>query len=209
MNHSITIDCRGLACPQPVLKTKGELDRPGVSPLQVIVDNPTARENVTLLARNLGHQVESAERDGLYYIDITRAATGAEGGTDATQQSTGPMKSGATSISQTVYFITTNTLGQGSPDLGQVLIKSLFATLAEQPAPKAILLLNTGVHLALEGSPVLELLARLAESGTEVLACGTCLDYYRVREKLALGIVSNMYEIHSRLDQAAKVITVA
>ncbi|MEW5952404.1 MAG: sulfurtransferase-like selenium metabolism protein YedF [Bacillota bacterium] len=208
MSNITILDCRGLACPQPVLKTKGELDRPGAGKLQVIVDNPTARENVTLLARNLGHQVEAEERGGLHYINITRAGA-AGAGANISVQETAPARAASTSAVDTVYFITTSTLGQGSPDLGQVLMKSLFVTLAEQPAPAAILLLNTGVHLALEGSPVLEFLARLAEGGAEVLACGTCLDYYRVREKLALGAVSNMYEIHSRLDRAAKVITVA
>lgn len=207
MTASIIVDCRGLACPQPVLKTKGELDRPGTGSLQVLVDNSAARENVTMLAHNAGHRVSVEEIDGLFKINIDRA--GGEQTADPGKQPA-PSKAGPPPVSNTVYFITTNLLGQGSPDLGQVLMKSLFVTLVEQnPAPKSVLLLNTGVHLTVEGSPVLEHLLTLSSKGTDVLVCGTCLDYYRLREKLAVGNVSNMYDIHGRLDQAAKVITVA
>ena len=201
------VDCRGLVCPQPVLKTKGELDRPGAGSLQVIVDNRAARENVTMLAQNAGHRVSVEEIDGLFQINIDRA-----GGEQAatTGQQPAPSEVCPPLVSSTVYFITTNVLGQGSPDLGQVLMKSLFVTLVEQnPAPASVLLLNTGVQLAVEGSPVLEHLLTLSTKGTGVLVCGTCLDYYRLREKLAVGNVSNMYDIHGRMDQAVKVITVA
>ena len=48
---------------------------------------------------------------------------------------------------------------------------------------------------------------KLAERGTEVLVCGTCLDFYGVKDKLAAGEVSNMYDILGRMQEAAKVIT--
>lgn len=208
MTARIIVDCRGMACPHPVLKTKSELDRPNSDPLQVIVDNHAAQENVTMLAHNAGHSVSVEEIEGLFQINIDRAGT--EQVTDPDKQPAPSEAAGPPPVSNTVYLITTNLLGQGSPDLGQVLMKSLFVTLVEQnPAPAAVLLLNTGVQLAVEGSPVLEHLLTLSAKGTGVLVCGTCLDYYRLREKLAVGNVSNMYDIHGRLDQSAKVITVA
>ena len=108
-----------------------------------------------------------------------------------------------------IYFITTNSLGQGSPDLGEVLMKSLMVTLSEQQPPQALLLLNTGVYLAVEGSPVLEQMQRIAGQGTEILVCGTCLNYYKLKEKLAVGVISNMYDINTRLRSPGKVITIA
>lgn len=196
------LDCRGLACPAPVINTKKALEEGKLQSLLVIVDNDTARENVSRFAGNAGHSVEVEAREGAYYLTI------GQGG--------GPIKSPAKGIiaadseeNGAIYFITTNSLGQGSPDLGEVLMKSLMVTLSEQKQPpKALLLLNTGVHLAVEGSPVLEQMQKLARSGTEILVCGTCLNYYKMKEKLAIGVVSNMYEINSQLTGPGKVITV-
>jgi tRNA 2-thiouridine synthesizing protein A len=70
-------------------------------------------------------------------------------------------------------------------------------------------LLNTGVYLAVEGSPVLEQMRTLADAGTEILVCGTCLNYYKLMEKLAVGTVSNMADINSRLNSPHKVITIS
>ncbi len=64
---------------------------------------------------------------------------------------------------------------------------------------------NSGVLLATEG-PQLEDLKALSESGTEILACGTCLEFYGIKDKLAVGTVSNMYTIVEKLSGAAKVI---
>lgn len=109
-----------------------------------------------------------------------------------------------------VYFITTSLLGQGSPDLGAVLMKGLMVTLAEQQmAPAALIFLNTGVQLVVEGSPVLEQLQMMAGAGAEILVCGVCLDYYKIKEKLSVGAVANMRDIQSRLAGPYKVITVA
>lgn len=197
------LDCRGLACPTPVINTKKALEEGGWQSLLVIVDNETARENVSRFAGNAGRSVEVVEKDGTYHLTI--------GGTGAETPAKNPVKEVTTAEAENgeaVYFITTNTLGQGSPDLGEVLMKSLMVTLTEQKAPKALLLLNTGVLMAVEGSPVLEQMQKLSEAGTEILVCGTCLNYYKKKEKLAVGIVSNMFEINSRLTGPGKVITV-
>ncbi|MCL6638104.1 MAG: sulfurtransferase-like selenium metabolism protein YedF [Firmicutes bacterium] len=194
------LDCRGMACPRPVLETKKALEEAPGSPLVVVVDNEAARENVSRFAKSAGRTVSVAEKDGFYHLAIGERGVPAEAETPACcfSSADGP-----------VYFITTNSLGQGPPDLGMVLMKSLMVTLAEhRPVPAALLFLNTGVHLALEGSPVLEQLRRLAGMGTEILVCGTCLDYYKVGEKLAIGTVSNMYDINGRLAGPHKVITV-
>lgn len=109
-----------------------------------------------------------------------------------------------------VYLITTATLGQGSPDLGAALMKGLMVTLAgQQVAPAALIFLNTGVQLVVEGSSVLEQLQIMAGAGAEVLVCGVCLEYYKIKEKLAVGSIANMHDVQSRLTGPHKVITVA
>lgn len=198
-----TIDCRGLACPQPVIETKKVIDSGSEKDILVIVDNAVARENVTRLAKKSGCSVNVKEQEGLFHLEITLP--------DSKRISAAPELEKTHEISETagnVYFITTNSIGQGSPDLGEVLMKSLMVTLTQQAAPAALLFLNTGVYLAIEGSPVLGQLQALAGRGTEMLVCGTCLNYYKISGKLAVGVVSNMLEINSWLAGPYKVIAI-
>ncbi|HBV95963.1 MAG: hypothetical protein JL50_04930 [Peptococcaceae bacterium BICA1-7] len=203
MSPTKNIDCRGLACPQPVLQVKKALDSITEGAIEAIVDNDTARENVSAFARNAGYSAEVKKEDQNYRITIVK-------GTPVKGEEAGSGKPAREEVAPLVYFITSNILGQGSPDLGQVLMKSLLVTINEMnPPPLALLLLNTGVMSACEGSPVLEQLQSLYTRGTIIIACGTCLDYYKIKEKLKVGRVGNMLEINGYLVGEVKVITVA
>lgn len=195
------LDCRGMACPRPVIETKKVLEQAPDSAVFVIVDNEAARENVSRFAKSAGRAVEIAEKDGFFHLTIA-------GGEGKLPEVTAEVCASPCAEGD-VYFITTSSLGQGAPDLGMVLMKSLMTTLVEhRPVPAALLLLNTGVHLAAEGSPVLEQMRKLAGAGTEILVCGTCLEYYKIKEKLITGTISNMYDINRHLTGPHKVITV-
>jgi len=203
MQHKI-VDCRGLACPRPVINTKNALEEAGINSVTTIVDNDVARQNVTLFAKNSGYSVSDQEIDGFFHLTVSKPDKFSPGQetiikqTAETTDSVGP-----------VYFISTNSLGQGSPDLGQVLIKSLFATIeATKPLPSALLFLNTGVFLTCTGSPVLEQIKKMQSGGTEVLSCGTCLDYYKLKDKLSVGNISNMFDINNQLIGPGKVIAI-
>lgn len=206
------VDCRGLACPQPVINTKRALESIESGKLITIVDNDVAKENVSLFARNAGCQVDVEPKEGHYFITITKN-NAVNNKTSSMNQREAP--SDAQNMThqtpdRIVYFFSTNMLGQGSPELGMVLMKSLFSTIVEmEPAPKALLFLNTGVYLTCEGSPVMEHIRTLAERGTQLISCGTCLDYYKLKEKLAVGIIGNMYAINELLVGPEKVITIA
>ncbi len=185
---SSEIDARGLACPQPVIATKKALDviREGV--VTTIVDNTAARENVAKFAAANGCGVSVEERSGYYHIRITKGTPAAETGKPAIASGT------------VVYLITKDTLGHGSEELGAILMKSFFYTLGEiEPLPRSILLINSAVKLAVEGSSVAEYLASFAESGVKVLSCGTCLDHFHLKDRLAAGGVTNMYTILAEL----------
>jgi hypothetical protein len=74
------------------------------------------------------------------------------------------------------------------------------------PRPKTLLFMNGGVKLVAEGSELLDALRELEADGAELLACGTCLDFFKLKEKLRAGKVSNMFEIASRLVAADRVV---
>jgi selenium metabolism protein YedF len=99
-------------------------------------------------------------------------------------------------------------MGRGDEQLGQILVRGFFHALGEvQPLPDTIIFLNSGVKLTVTGSPVLEDLRALRARGVEILACGTCLGHYGLKEQIAVGEVSNMYAIAETLLNAGKVVS--
>ena len=103
--------------------------------------------------------------------------------------------------------ITGETMGRGDEALGAILMKGFVNTIKEiEPLPRRIVFYNGGVKLAIEGSPVLPALKELESRGVELLICGTCADFYTVKEKVAVGRISNMYDILGALTGASKVV---
>ncbi len=190
-----TLDCRNHQCPHPIVETrKALLARPG-APLSVLVGDATARENVSRLAKTMGYEVRSAEIDGGFSLELTFTAPA---GIDVPA----PAAQG-----KTVAFITAETLGSGSDELGRILMKNFIFTLAEADVvPDLLLFINAGVKLASEGSEVLEALDRIACAGADIASCGLCLDFYRLKDKLAVGRATNMLEIVNALQSAGRVI---
>lgn len=194
------VDARGLACPQPVLLTKKEADS-GELKITVIVDNDTAKQNVTKFGTKLQYDIKSENKeDGIYITlsktnereDITEAAIVIE------KNST---KSG--------YVITTDKLGKGSDDLGKILMKSFLYTLSEtKPYPEFLIFLNSGVKLTTLGSDSLEDLKKLNEAGVKIVSCGTCLDFFEIKSNLQVGSISNMYDIVEIITESEKTITI-
>ncbi|SHH32790.1 sulfurtransferase-like selenium metabolism protein YedF [Clostridium grantii] len=108
-----------------------------------------------------------------------------------------------------VISITDDVLGGGDMELGKTLMKSYIYALTEvDPKPNTIIFINKGVFLATENSPVLESLKTLEDQGVEILSCGTCLNFYELKEKLMAGTVSNMYTIVEKLNKARNSIKI-
>jgi selenium metabolism protein YedF len=196
------IDARGLACPGPVVETRKALSEGGFELLEVVVDNAAARDNVSRYASYANAALESVEeKDGLFRL-IIRPATPAPG-MDARPLSPRPLPSAESAglpspsgAAGATVFVSSDCIGRGPEELGFRLMKAFIYALAEaEVPPRRMVFMNSGVKLACEGSDSLENLRRLEKGGTEILACGTCLDYYGLKESLGLGRVSNMYEI--------------
>lgn len=181
-----TIDARGLNCPQPVILTKRTMDQNDDAEIVTIVDNTAALENVSRLAKGQNYNVRVEEQDDQYYIHMTRGREMSECQVENQEKVT--------------IMITGNLFGNGAEELGQILMKSFMFTLTEMQASiSTLIMINSGVYMATEGSPVLEHLQNLEQQGCEILSCGTCLDYYGLKEKLAVGQVTNMYTAVEKL----------
>jgi selenium metabolism protein YedF len=106
-----------------------------------------------------------------------------------------------------VVYVTSETLGRGDDDLGATLMAAFLDTLSHQKeAISDVIFVNGGAKLAVEGSPVLEQVRQLEQVGARVLTCGTCLNYFGIKDKLAVGSVSNMLEIIETLSRAGRII---
>jgi selenium metabolism protein YedF len=194
----VELNCQGLACPQPVIMTKKALERKPAE-ISVLVDNLAAKENVAKFAANSGYGVSIESTDGIYRLNLLAKQT-------AVNVATG--KELAADAEAPAILLGRNTLGTGSEELGAILMKSFFVSLLELPQlPRAIMLINSGVYLAVADSPVLSSLQELSRRGVAVMVCGTCLDYFSLKEKLAVGEVTNMYSILSELTKAGNTIT--
>ncbi|WP_026478079.1 sulfurtransferase-like selenium metabolism protein YedF [Alkaliphilus transvaalensis] len=194
------IDARGMNCPLPVIHTKKALESIDNGIITAIVDNEVAKENVSKLANSLSLKTEVKENKGNYYIDIYKDHSIAGAEMMDIQCDDSPKK-------DLVIVITNDLFGEGAPELGRTLMKGFIYALTEvQPYPKAIIFINNGVKLPVEGSDSLEHLRTLEANGVEVLSCGTCLDYYKLKDKLAVGGVSNMYTIVEKMNRAQNTI---
>jgi len=193
------LDCRGLACPNPVLKTKELIDRGDVKQLKVLVDNPAAQENVSRLLQRAGFEVRVEERQGTFTVSGSRGATG-------TCQSMVP-EAGETPH-KILVLMGSDTLGRGDDFLGSKLLGNFIATLKEMgPDLWCVVMLNAGVKLAVAGSEVLPGLQALEHSGVRLLVCGTCLNHFKLLEAKQVGETTNMLDIVTAMQLADKVIT--
>jgi selenium metabolism protein YedF len=194
------IDCTGLLCPEPVIRTKSRLENePG--PFTVMVDNETARDNVSRFARTMGCEVGVEATDGGWLVSVTpsRAA-----GTVVQAAPDGEVPSAR----QTVFLLTGDEIGKGEPELGRTLMKMfLFAAAESDTPPATLILMNSAVRLVTENEETAASVKRLEQAGTEVLVCGTCLDYYGLKEALKVGTISNIYEIQGKLIGASPLVS--
>ena len=176
------VDARGLDCPRPVVLARKAMLRH--DEFILLVNDAVARDNVKKLAAAQGYSCAEESAGDETRITMTRGEGCAAEVSEALQ--TGPV----------VIAISSAVMGSGDDTLGEVLMKSFLHTLAEAGrAPDTVLLFNSGVKLAVQGSDVLDDLKALADSGVSILSCGTCLGFYKVREELAVGAVTNMYDI--------------
>src|SRR3972149_4583264 len=110
--------------------------------------------------------------------------------------------------SDTVMVFTRFGLGSGPDELQKLLAGKFLSLLNESgDLPAKILFYNEGVKLACEGSPVLEPLRTLQARSVELILCSTCLDYFGLREQVAVGIIGGLPDIIEAMQIAEKVIS--
>jgi selenium metabolism protein YedF len=191
-----------MQCPKPLILTKKELNALGTGEsIEILIDNETSKQNVERFLKDNGIAVATTQDGSLFTLKATKTHTGAIAGDEKAYCSP--------SVPQRSHVIcfSSDTMGNGPAELGAILMKAFVNTIKEvEPQPSHCVLYNTGVRLVVDGSPLIEPFQQLSEKGVRILACGTCLDYFKVKDKLKVGAVSNMYTILETLSAAGHVI---
>lgn len=198
------IDCKGMACPLPVVNAKKAAERLNSGDvLTVLVDNEIAVQNLTRFAEHKGFGV-SAEKKADREYAVIMTISGAVAEETREEEIACVMDSRRKGM---LVVLSGNVMGTGDPKLGTSLMKAfVFALTKQDQLPDTILCYNTGASLTCEGADTLEDLKLLESEGVTILTCGTCLDFYGLKEKLAVGGVTNMYDIVERMESAAQII---
>lgn len=196
-----SIDCRGLACPAPVLTTKEAIETGDLDELTVIVDNEAARQNVSRFFESRNFEVSVREEGKDFHVTGNRIKEKPHGsledeGTDVREQ-------------KIMVMVATDRVGYGDDQLGLKLMASFIKTLKEMGNDLwRLVFLNNGVRLTIRGSEVLPDLKELERQGVHILVCGTCLTYFNLLDEKRAGETTNMLDIVTAMQLADKVINI-
>ncbi|MBQ5951632.1 MAG: sulfurtransferase-like selenium metabolism protein YedF [Lachnospiraceae bacterium] len=200
------VDCRGMACPLPVITSKkaiAEFTEDGT--MTVLVDNDIAVQNLTRLADHNGFAVHSAKKAEKEYEVVMQVTVG--GGEAAPEPQEGWTCLPDARRKDLVVVLSSDRMGSGDEALGKKLMNAfIFALTSQDAVPDKIICYNMGAYLTTENEKAIEDLKSLEAAGATVMTCGTCLDYYGLKEKLQVGIISNMYDIVEAQMQAGTII---
>ena len=202
------LDARGLACPLPVVNAKKAVEEMHDGDvLVVLVDNEIAVQNLQRFATHKGFAA-SGEKKGEKEYAVTIVISGSAAASSEPVQEDDELTCAPDARRKGMLVVlSANVMGSGDEKLGTALMKAfVFALTKQDQLPETILCYNSGAYLTCEGADTLEDLKALEAEGVTVLTCGTCLDFYGLKDKLAVGGVTNMYDIVERMETARIVV---
>jgi len=195
------IDCRGLACPAPVLQTKEALERDRPQIIKVVVDNEASKQNVARFMTSQNLQVSIEEKGSDFHIIGRVGDSPAAQATVDEQVEDAPRK--------IMVVVTNNCVGHGDDELGQKLMVSFLKTLKEMGRELwRLVFVNNGVKLTIRGSELLPIIQEHDQAGIHILVCGTCLTHFNLLDQKQVGETTNMLDIVTAMQLADKVITI-
>ncbi|MEY1640050.1 sulfurtransferase-like selenium metabolism protein YedF [Tenuifilum osseticum] len=192
------IDCRGQLCPQPLINTKKALkESVKDETIQVLIDNATSCQNVSRFLADNAIPFTVDEQNGLFTLTINPTDSEFNTKKEAEEycEVSFPPRS-----KKYIVVLTSHLMGNGDNDLGKILMKGFLNTLPSlEGLPEEIICYNSAVTLAVKGSDTAQSLVKLMEMGVKITLCGTCVDFFSIKDKIEVGTISNMLYIAERL----------
>jgi selenium metabolism protein YedF len=199
------VDTKGLTCPVPIIETKKALKSAyDGETFQLQTDNKTAYSNISKFLSDNKVKFSVEEKKGVWTFTITNE-TGTVINTQPEEYCEVPAPE--TTNGNYCVVISSEIMGQGNDELGRKLMKSFFTALScMDRMPSAIMFYNSGVKLTVDDSPVAEMLHEIQNKDTEILICGTCVDFYGIAQKIHIGRISDMYQITQKQSESGTII---
>lgn len=192
----IKVNAIGQTCPVPVIMTKNALKEITEGSIEVSIDNKISKENIEKFSKEMGFSFTTREENGIFFIQINKTINEALSNSSTSNDE-----------NNTIIVIASDKMGDGETALGETLMKGFVYTLTEMESlPKAILFYNKGVFLTASNETTIKDLRILEERGVEILSCGACLNFYHLENNIAVGSITNMYNIIEKQMKANKVI---
>jgi selenium metabolism protein YedF len=201
------VDTTGLTCPEPLILTKRALKEVTAGEkITVITDNSTSLANLKRFLTDNGSVFSVTSDKGVYTLIVERGE-GMLSSTTAAEYCEVSVKSDKGETNSYSIIFSSEKMGEGNDDLGLILIRSFITTLIESDSlPESILFYNAGVKLATDDSFVIEELKKIESMGVKLLLCGTCVNFFNLKQSINIGIISNMYEMSDAMISSAKII---
>jgi selenium metabolism protein YedF len=195
------LDCRGQACPAPVMQVRDILAQERPATVTVIVDNEPARENVSRFLAHSGFQVTVVPEGKIFRV------TGTSDGTCPIMTDVELAATAGSMPKKILVMVTGDRLGHGDDTLGASLLLNFLKTLKEMgPELWRLVFVNAGVKLTAQGAETVPVLQELAVTGVSILVCGTCLNHFQLLDRKEVGETTNMLDIVTSLQLADRVI---
>lgn len=201
MVENKTLDCRGLACPAPVLQTKQAIEKDGAERISVFVDNEAAKQNVSRFLETRNYRVSTEQEEGGFQVkgEMIKGKPSCE---VLSVESAAQKR-------KIMVMAAADRMGRGDDELGGKLMINFLKTLKEMGDDLwRLVFLNDGVKLTVEGSGALRDLKELENAGTTILVCGTCLNHFHLLEKKQVGETTNMLDIVTAMQLADSVVNI-
>ena len=184
------LDCRNLNCPEPLLRTKKALGELKIAEsLEILVNDVAPRENIKRFLTKNGFEAQISQAGADTLIKTVKTDELKDANIDDIYCDVTAPKRGK------VIFLSEEQCGSG-PIGKSLLAKFLGAAINLDEKPVKVICVNNAVHITTNrGHECFEAIKKLNEAGAEILSCGSCLEAYKLVSDLAVGEISNAYEI--------------
>jgi len=202
-----TVDTKGRLCPEPLIMARNGLrEIKEGEKMMILSDNDTSYQNLMSFLSDLGANPMVDKKEGVYYIEVTKPSETAQK-TESNPEDYCAVPASSGAKNNYVVVARSCKMGEGDEDLGALLIRGYFNALKEMDTlPTHIIMYNGGVKLSVKDTDTAAALGELEDKDVSILVCGTCVDYYQMKEQIGVGRISNMYQIASVLAETNKVV---
>jgi len=196
------IDAKGLACPAPVIQTKNAVENTSPAIIRVIIDNEAAKQNILRFLESAKYNTSCENKEECFIITGTISKKYEKEHTPERNEPLGNAR-------KIMVMVSSDRLGTGDNNLGFKLMENYIKTLKEMGRELwRLILVNSGVRLAIKDSTVLNDLKNLKSNGCSILVCGTCLSHFDILDKKEVGEITNMLDIVTSMQLADTVINI-